>query len=714
MFCHFCGDRLSRETVRCSDICVVVYCGDDCLLQDWLSHRWTCPDAAQSIAMCRLSQDSQSTIPYDATIPPDACHSECHLSEVTRRFGATDASLQLTIRTLRFGEFDATLKENKHWWEAVWLLLKHCQARIALLDAGQACDTPSTIYSELHHLRTGLYKAQPLPTHPEGKEHAVRLSEILIKEALWHCAPLVCMSDQNDASPAQRAVGRCLLATEEIARGQVVVCEKPVLVWSTDDEEHRLCPFFPTDLVRQFLRLNVAKQSVVWDMCCPSIGLQESTALYDCASRFLCRHRSWASSLQAADVCRLAMIAKINAHRFDPPTAEAKAAETKAVGTAVTLVAIFPVMSKVAHSCAPNCMYNSTTGCYVAMRPIAAGEAITFSYFGSQKLLYGNDVRQLCLRQSHAFSCSCVRCASPVDLSRGVRCTTDCPDGVRLRNMPQGTTREFLWRCTRCQRVWTDAQMPLDKEEALATTVHELSLTMDRPSPNWFERTKVTLVDVLHTFGRRHWLYPRLCEAVVHYFVALTRGHGLQGKALARETADIALTVASKFGHKFVAACLSQGLGRYAPVLIAEFAIWLAKSCDTVNKLRPSCLALLSAANRLVPIAELAAGTADAEYVTTELGKASQTLLNAVSQHPHLHDEDRGNKILRAAHHTTISTDTGDDFWVIRAVSVEDDDVLEEWSNHLSERLSRAMKASSTANRMAEIQDRLLKRMETA
>ena len=73
-------------------------------------------------------------------------------------------------------------------------------------------------------------------------------------------------------------------------------------------------------------------------------------------------------------------------------------------------IAVFDVLSKISHSCAPNCYYDGDGNLY-AGRAVARGAALGFPYFDHKCLIRGTRVRRAALEESHAFVCGCPRCA---------------------------------------------------------------------------------------------------------------------------------------------------------------------------------------------------------------------------------------------------------------------------------------------------------------
>ncbi|CAK9054958.1 unnamed protein product [Durusdinium trenchii] len=104
---------------------------------------------------------------------------------------------------------------------------------------------------------------------------------------------------------------------------------------------------------------------------------------------------------------------------------------------------IFWTMSRINHSCAPNCVFSAAPNRWGlrSVRPISAGEEITISYLG-EELLLPTVQRQWLLWRSKCFICGCRRCASPEDPLRDRACSSCMPLPKRWRVVHQPA----VWR----------------------------------------------------------------------------------------------------------------------------------------------------------------------------------------------------------------------------------------------------------------------------
>mmetsp|Transcript_86510 Transcript_86510/g.242238 ORF Transcript_86510/g.242238 Transcript_86510/m.242238 type:complete len:489 (-) Transcript_86510:94-1560(-) len=84
------------------------------------------------------------------------------------------------------------------------------------------------------------------------------------------------------------------------------------------------------------------------------------------------------------------------------------------------------------HSCLPNAFWHLALDDSFVMRAccaIEAGDEVTISYLDEAAIMNHTPKRQLSLYSSKSFWCSCERCASHLDLSRGMKCSR-CPQGT--------------------------------------------------------------------------------------------------------------------------------------------------------------------------------------------------------------------------------------------------------------------------------------------
>ncbi len=110
---------------------------------------------------------------------------------------------------------------------------------------------------------------------------------------------------------------------------------------------------------------------------------------------------------------------------------------------------VFPLLSMMNHSCAPNCVYIPLSGttkmAIKTVKPVLAGDELFISYVSS---FFPVGVRQKILFDRYGFECSCPLCAPNVpDRTRCFVCSLNCPGPV----MPEGRG-DGKWQCNVCGR----------------------------------------------------------------------------------------------------------------------------------------------------------------------------------------------------------------------------------------------------------------------
>lgn len=199
---------------------------------------------------------------------------------------------------------------------------------------------------------------------------------------------------------------------------------------------------------------------------------------------------------------------------------------------------VFAVASKFAHSCDANTFWvlEKTAECpavvvrHIAVRPIAAGEFLTFSYLGAGlNMLLPTVQRRASLGELH-FTCRCSRCAAfdeGLETSRSLTCLECNHKALRM------STQHGAWRCDSCEAVcWKEDEMRgvLFDEQVMVTIVMKLFFSVasleDVPA-RW---SAVSKSRVGHTIGaisqplQQRWEATVACRAVLgelHYLVAV-------------------------------------------------------------------------------------------------------------------------------------------------------------------------------------------------
>lgn len=122
---------------------------------------------------------------------------------------------------------------------------------------------------------------------------------------------------------------------------------------------------------------------------------------------------------------------------------------------------LYPMASKFAHSCDPNCYFippsaaNNFTASFVSVKnSIEKGEVLSFSYLGGPALTLSTNQRRRRLQRSHLFVCRCSRCdecednaAAAVVAASAIYVRLSCPLGFCEADLEHSSsTRKGIWR----------------------------------------------------------------------------------------------------------------------------------------------------------------------------------------------------------------------------------------------------------------------------
>ena len=498
--------------------------------------------------------------------------------------------------------------------------------------------------------------------------------EELLREALARQHPAVAVALHPEK-------GRVLVSRVDASPGQVMLHERPLMVWGAAkpaaDNERELPG---VHFVEAFVALpNDQQRETVLKMCCMAQNPSDAVALVSAARAFRRRHAPRFDGIPLRTLVALGVIERLNAHSYTGPGADIGAAETPTS-------ALFDVMTKASHLCRPNCIYDASREAYVAMRPIARGEEVGFPYFERSCLAQSASVRSTVLRHTHLIArCHCVRCTRDRqfgDFCRGIVCGTPRCTGTRYRrDVDMGATagdddscsrvptRQAQWHCAKCDESWFDTEMPLSREEALSGRVHAAWAKRSAPAKGSFEALKDLLIDVGNVLGRRHWTYLFLLETAVEFFFHVA-SKGSQ------RTADVARSVATTFLHKYIATAIRMRLHEDAPLLVAEAALSGARRLNaTAPHLRADVVVLTVTARALADVAVIFPNSVDAAWLL-EQSEAS-ALYKA------------GDVDVTAAWR---SVEGGDAIW--RKAKEDDTDTLGTWEDHLTQRVVGEMRGA--------------------
>lgn len=190
---------------------------------------------------------------------------------------------------------------------------------------------------------------------------------------------------------------------------------------------------------------------------------------------------------------------------------------------------LFVLGSKFSHSCAPNSGWGfSPDGCleYRAIRAIAPGDLLTFSYVGNGMNLLSSTIQRRLRLASLWFVCSCARCLAP-DLARRLPCprcgAPAClpqeaedkavPDWGGDRPLRDLVPDASAWRCTSCGEISPAAQLPLREEEELTRLVPQ-AMQRGPSNPGGAMVAGAKLRErASQEVGTQHWTYSLITFA---------------------------------------------------------------------------------------------------------------------------------------------------------------------------------------------------------
>lgn len=251
------------------------------------------------------------------------------------------------------------------------------------------------------------------------------------------------------------------------------------------------------------------------------------------------------AALTAKQIADILMINATNAHSFESE-------EGRFVG-------LYPLGSKLAHSCAPNALqvFKNTTLEHYALRKIEPGEMIAINYGFSEDIrsVYPTYLRRARLEVSKFFICRCKRCVAP-DTNRILRCPKckeaavvmydfapplEAPKegetGDTAAAVATGTSEEpakaaaaaeepaqdaaqasqklkepdaaHPWLCGNCSAVLTDDDMPLLAEQELSESIAQLAdylMTPDTDRTKLYEAVELCSKTSDEKLGPEHWI----------------------------------------------------------------------------------------------------------------------------------------------------------------------------------------------------------------
>ena len=300
-------------------------------------------------------------------------------------------------------------------------------------------------------------------------------------------------------------VGRAIYATRGFVPGDIVMVEKPALVFPTLNSMHAIHRY-----VSLFHAADQEIQDSILDMAHPPLNdsVRAAQRRRD-ASNYLTFIGD--SSEEKQNIVQLLLlIADTNAHSYTGHTTAFTESSGSSMYSAESNSALFKVGSKVAHSCLPNVSYYSKNShgslTYVAIREIEDGDMITFSYIGD---LWTTPTqgRRAALLASKNFICCCVRCRD-VDTCRAAACKCG---GIAH---PQPAAPE-VWSCQQCGPLNADAVKAVVKQEMrLTKQLAMFEAALQNPDGSGLQKiTPKMIIDFATEIGKRlnatHYLVCR-------------------------------------------------------------------------------------------------------------------------------------------------------------------------------------------------------------
>ncbi|EKF32522.1 hypothetical protein MOQ_003625 [Trypanosoma cruzi marinkellei] len=337
----------------------------------------------------------------------------------------------------------------------------------------------------------------------------------------------------------------------------------------------------------------------------------------------------------------------------------------------------FDLVSRVPHSCSPNCIWNSETCELRALRMIDRHEPLTIDFFWRPQfdiirqtlLKLPVSMRQESVCANVGFVCSCDRCTGGVECSHHTCVVVDklkrqepqdepelhgvdtlrafpCPlcrdkEGWRYRRLFHGAyprqrgmsleeankcalqrrlNQREPWVCHRCGERWRDSEMPAGEVKLCRQAERLVSVAsrgiIDR---KFFEEAKGLMHDVLHLLGRQHHsAYLLACEAFVHFYRYISR-------RFAQTTSLLAQRHTVSWCRKWIKCAHNIKLSKDCPHVYASFIVETSFSLSSGTLRREKLLLLCHAEAHCSTAVIRGADSAEASAVSAILHDTSIT-----------------------------------------------------------------------------------------
>lgn len=305
------------------------------------------------------------------------------------------------------------------------------------------------------------------------------LSEVPVAAQKRCSAAEVMTADSNiSVIDSGTDLGRVVVAKRDIAPGEVVLHEDPLLIWRDDgagDEKD-------ISMMQAFARASPATREALLGLYHPPLSSAEGERAQEHAEMLV---HDRGIEVAVEKVQRLLMIHACSTHNFrrvedfDGPSEVIYATGTEIAGN---YAALFAIGSQVEHSCLPNAVYRSSSGhlLYLAARAIRAGKRVSFAYSSDDPERTLQERRDRLLATKF-FICQCVLCRGP-EMNRPLTCRISACSGLSLRT-------DGSWTCAECGSVKDDDEQA-SKERKLVEVFERTKQKVHRNMrPGAFSKT---------------------------------------------------------------------------------------------------------------------------------------------------------------------------------------------------------------------------------
>eukprot|EP00741_Cyanophora_paradoxa_P011227 tig00020554_g10847.t1 len=306
-------------------------------------------------------------------------------------------------------------------------------------------------------------------------------------------------------------LGSVAVANRDYAPGDLILEEKPLLVWPNEAQNGQLHKTLydlvgdqlPTDFVNLLVAYLFAPEDVqkkIEDFTRPPDDAEDPAIhmFRDCATKVQKTKKFRDHSVN--QLFHLMLAAAVNAHLYKE-----------------NLSALFEHGSKVIHSCTPNADYRGDDSLlYRAIKPIKKGEVISFCYIDFLPACASQPIRHDFLMRTKYFTCRCKRCTG-ADKCRMMRCpVAECKKRVvRTGRNGDGAPEDKPWKCEACGKVFADSEMPLVPEEQIMTAV----MTMDTYTDHVGQKQIVYVMKMaMQMLGEDHWTVAWLNRLFAEFY----------------------------------------------------------------------------------------------------------------------------------------------------------------------------------------------------